>query len=215
MKRLLVVLMLFFFACSASSESEPSALDGGENKSNILVAYYSATGTTKAVAEKIASYLGADLFEVVPDEEYSSADLDWTDKESRVFREHDTIFGSKANGTATVSDLKKLPVAMKGSAPDLSGYKTVFIGAPIWWGIAAWPVNAFVENADFKGKIVVPFCTSMSSGLGKSGELLHELAGNDNGNWLDGKRFGTSTGESEIRSWIDSIGVKRETAKPE
>ncbi len=208
MKRLLVVLMLFFFACSASSESKPSALDDGKNKSNILVAYYSATGTTKAVAEKIASYLGADLFEVVPNEGYSSADLDWTDRESRVFCEHDTIFGEKANGTATVSDLKKLPVAMKGDMPDLSGYKTVFIGAPIWWGIAAWPVKAFVENADFKGKTVVPFCTSMSSGLGRSGELLHELAGADNGNWLAGKRFGTSAGESEIRSWIDSIGVK-------
>lgn len=208
MKRLLFVLTLFFFACSASSESKLSASDDGDNKSNILVAYYSATGTTKAVAEKIASYLGADLFEIIPEEEYSSADLDWTDRESRVFREHDTIFGSKANGSATVSDLKKLPVRMKGDAPDLSGYKTVFIGAPIWWGIDAWPVNAFVENADFKGKTVVPFCTSMSSGLGRSGELLQELAGADNGNWLAGKRFGTSASDSEIRSWIDSIGVK-------
>ena len=197
-----------FSACAADSGSGSSFQAGGKNSGKILVAYYSASGTTKAVAEKIASYLGADLFEVVPKDDYTSSDLDWTNKKSRVCREHDTIFGSKANGTAAVSDLKKLPVAMKGSAPDLSGYETVFIGAPIWWGIDAWPVNAFVEGADFKGKTVVPFCTSMNSGLGRSDVLLHELAGADNGTWLAGKRFGTRASESEVRSWIDSIGVK-------
>lgn len=200
-----------FSACAAGSSDSGSGSNfqaGGKNSGKILVAYYSASGTTKAVAEKIASYLGADLFEVVPKDDYTSADLDWTNKSSRVCREHDTIFGSKANGTATVSDLKKLPVVMKGKMPDLSGYETVFIGAPIWWGIDAWPVNAFVEGADFKGKTVVPFCTSMSSGLGRSDELLHEVAGADNGNWLAGKRFGTRASESEVRSWIDSIGVK-------
>lgn len=197
-----------FSACAAGSGSGSNFQAGGKNSGKILVAYYSASGTTKAVAKKIASYLGADLFEVVPKDDYTSADLDWTNKKSRVCREHDTIFGSKANGTATVSDLKKLPVAMKGSVPDLSGYETVFIGAPIWWGIDAWPVNVFVEGTDFKGKTVVPFCTSMSSGLGRSDVLLHELAGADNGSWLAGKRFGTRASDSEVRSWIDSIGVK-------
>ena len=197
-----------FSACAAVSGSGSNFQAGGKNSGKILVAYYSASGTTKAVAKKIASYLGADLFEVVPKDDYTSADLDWTNKKSRVCREHDTIFGSKANGTATVSDLKKLPVAMKGSVPDLSGYETVFIGAPIWWGIDAWPVNVFVEGTDFKGKTVVPFCTSMSSGLGRSDVLLHELAGADNGSWLAGKRFGTRASDSEVRSWIDSIGVK-------
>ena len=195
-----------FSACAAGSYDSGSGSNfhsGGK----ILVAYYSASGTTKAVAEKIASYLGADLFEVVPKDDYTSADLDWTNKKSRVCREHDTIFGSKANGAATVSDLKKLPVAMKGKMPDLSGYETVFIGAPIWWGIDAWPVNAFVEGANFNGKTVVPFCTSMSSGLGRSGELLHELAGADNGNWLAGKRFGTRASDSEVRSWIDTLKI--------
>ena len=209
----IIVALSMFAACAVNSSSDEQDKqsvknNGGKNSGKILVAYYSASGTTKAVAEKIASYLGADLFEVVPKDDYTSADLEWTNKKSRVCLEHDTIFGSKANGTATVSDLKKLPVVMKGEMPDLSGYETVFIGAPIWWGIDAWPVNAFVEGADFKGKTVVPFCTSMSSGLGRSGELLHELAGAGNGNWLAGKRFGTRASESEVRGWINSIGVK-------
>ncbi len=202
-------VMTAFAALSVfSAIAAPAKNAGGKSNAKILVAYYSATGTTKAVAEKIASYLGADLFEVVPKDDYTSADLAWTNKKSRVCREHDVIFGSKANGSATVSDLKKVPVALKGEKPDLSGYDTVFIGAPVWWGIAAWPVNAFVEGADFKGKTVVPFCTSMSSPLGRCGELLHDLAGKDNGNWLTGKRFGTRASESEVRGWIDSIGVK-------
>ncbi len=193
-----------FSACAASSADK----NGGKNGTKILVAYYSASGTTKAVAQKIASYLGADLFEVVPKDDYTSSDLDWTNKKSRVCREHDAIFGSKANGSTTVEDLKKVSVAMKNPTPDLSKYDTVFIGAPVWWGIAAWPVNAFVEGADFKGKTVVPFCTSMSSGLGRCGELLHEFAGASNGNWLTGKRFGTRANASEVQTWLDSLGVK-------
>lgn len=197
-----------FSACAASSGSDSNFKTSGKSGTKILVAYYSASGTTKAVAQKIASYLGADLFEVVPKDDYTSADLDWTNKNSRVCREHDAIFGSKANGSATVEDLKKVSVAMKNPMPDLSKYDTVFIGAPVWWGIAAWPVNAFVEGADFKGKTVVPFCTSMSSGLGRCGELLHEVAGASNGNWLTGKRFGTRAGDSEVKNWLDSLGVK-------
>ena len=205
-----VAALSVFSACATGSSDSGNGSNfhaGGKNSGKILVAYYSASGTTKAVAEKIASYIGADLFEVVPKDDYTSADLDWTNKKSRVCLEHDTIFGSKANGTATVSDLKKLPVAMKGKMPDLSSYETVFIGAPIWWGIDAWPVNAFVEGADFKGKTVVPFCTSISSGLGRSGELLHELAGAGNGNWLAGKRFGTRASDSEVRGWIDTLKI--------
>ncbi len=208
MKKLLftaVAALSVFSACAAPSASKNAS---GKNGTKILVAYYSASGTTKAVAQKIASYLGADLFEVVPKDDYTSSDLDWTNKNSRVCREHDAIFGSKANGSATVEDLKKVSVAMKNPMLDLSKYDTVFIGAPVWWGIAAWPVNAFVEGADFKGKTVVPFCTSMSSGLGRCGELLHEVAGANNGNWLTGKRFGTRAGDSEVKNWLDSLGVK-------
>ena len=208
MKKLLftaVAALSVFSACATPSASKNAS---GKNGTKILVAYYSASGTTKAVAQKIASYLGADLFEVVPKDDYTSADLDWTNKNSRVCREHDAIFGSKANGSATVEDLKKVSVAMKNPMLDLSKYDTVFIGAPVWWGIAAWPVNAFVEGADFKGKTVVPFCTSMSSGLGRCGELLHEVAGANNGNWLTGKRFGTRAGDSEVKNWLDSLGVK-------
>ncbi len=200
------IIMTAFAALSVfSAVAAPSKNSGAKNGLKILVAYYSATGTTKAVAEKIASYLDADLFEVMPKDDYSSADLSWTNRNSRVCKEHDTIFGTKSSSNVSASDLKKVPAEMKGEIPDLSGYDTVFIGVPIWWGIAAWSVNAFVEGADFKGKTVVPFCTSASSPLGRSGELLHDLAGEDNGKWLSGKRFGTRATEIEVRSWVDSL----------
>ena len=87
-------------------------------------------------------------------------------------------------------------------------YDTVFIGYPIWWGIAAWPVDGFVEANDFTGKTVIPFCTSSSSGLGQSGELLAELAGT--GNWQEGQRFRSSAGQADVDEWVDSLGLSAE-----
>ena len=84
-------------------------------------------------------------------------------------------------------------------------YDTVFLGYPIWWGIAAWPVDGFVEANDFTGKMVIPFCTSSSSGLGQSGELLSELAGT--GDWQEGQRFRSSASQEDVSEWVDSLGL--------
>lgn len=155
-----------------------------------LVVYYSATGNTEAVAQKIANNLGADVFEIVPAQEYSSADLDWTDSNSRVTREYED---ESLRNTELVST----------TVENWESYDTVIIGYPIWWGIAAWPVDTFVKENDFTGKTVIPFCTSSSSGLGQSGDLLAQEAGT--GNWQEGQRFRSNPSDSDINEWISSI----------
>lgn len=164
--------------------------DTNGNGSNILVVYFSAQGHTEAVAEQIAENLGADLFEIVPADPYTSDDLDWTDNNSRVSREHDDEALRDVELVSTTVD-------------NWEDYDTIIIGYPIWWGIAAWPVNTFVEANDFSGKTVIPFCTSSSSGLGQSGELLAELAGT--GNWQEGIRFRSNPSDEDIRDWTDSL----------
>lgn len=162
----------------------------GENSSNVLVVYFSAQGHTDAVAHQIAENLNADIFEIVPVDEYTSDDLDWTDSNSRVSREHDD---------ESLRDIELVSTTVE----NWEDYDTVLIGYPIWWGIAAWPVNTFVEANDFSGKRVYPFCTSSSSGLGQSGDLLAELAGT--GNWRDGHRFRSNPSDSDIKDWTDTI----------
>lgn len=219
MKKIITILssalILAGTACAAdlnvsSRSSERNTNLKGNTK--VLVAYYSDTGTTKAVAEKIASYLNADLLEIESETPYSSADVNWRNRESRVFREHDIIFGTKGNGQATVEDFQRTSSQVStrvdsDSVIDLSGYDTVFVGYPIWWGIAAWPVNGFVTQNNLEGKTIVPFATSMSSALGRSDTLLREIAGGK-GNWLPGHRFGTSASVSEVRSWVDTLKIK-------
>lgn len=193
-------------ACAADSSSSSSEPDNSNNKgARILVAYYSDTGTTEAVAKKIAERTGADILKIESANPYTKGDLNWTSKSSRVVKEHDAIFGSKANGQATASDMKKVPSKVAASSViDLSKYDTVFIGYPIWWGMAAWPVNGFVTQNDLSGKKVVPFCTSMSSPIGQSDKVLRDVAGGK-GSWVQGKRFGTRASDSEINSWADSV----------
>ena len=157
---------------------------------NILVVYFSAQGHTESVAEQIAANLNADLFEIVPVSEYTSDDLDWTDDNSRVSREHED------------ESLRNIELETT-SVSNWDIYDTVLIGYPIWWGIAAWPVNTFVEANNFTGKTVIPFCTSSSSGLGESGELLAELA--NSGNWQAGHRFSSNPSDSDIKTWTDTL----------
>lgn len=170
--------------------SAGSTTDGETGKT--LVVYYSASGRTKTVAETIAETAGADLFEIVPDEPYTSEDLDWTNDDSRVSREHDN---------ESLRDVELVKVT-----PDnWDSYDTILIGYPIWWGIAAWPVDGFVEANDFTGKAVIPFCTAVSSGIGDSGNLLEEMAGT--GNWLEGKRLDRGISEDEVKDWISDLGI--------
>lgn len=166
----------------------PTETETTEGKT--LVVYYSATGNTEEVANYIAAATGADLFELVPEEPYSSDDLNWRDDSSRVVYEHD-------NPDARIVELAESTVS------NWESYDTIFIGYPIWWGIAAWPVDGFIAANDFTGKTVIPFCTSSSSGLGESGELLEQAAGT--GNWLEGMRFSSSVSEADVQTWIDSL----------
>lgn len=160
--------------------------------SKALVAYYSATGNTKAVAETIANELNADLFEITPVTPYTSADLNWNTEGSRVNREHEN---------EALRD-----IALTQTTPaNWSDYDTVFIGYPIWWGIAAWPVNNFVKDNDFTGKTVIPFATSASSGMGQSGELLQQMA--NGGTWQSGQRFSSGASDSTVRSWADGLEI--------
>ena len=155
-----------------------------------LVVYFSAQGHTKEVAQRIANNLGADIFELVPANEYTSDDLDWTDSNSRVTQEYEN------------ESLRNIEL-VSSTVDNWEEYDTVLIGYPIWWGIAAWPVDTFVKANDFNGKTVIPFCTSSSSGLGESGTLLAEEA--NGGNWLEGHRFRSNPSEEDVDDWTDSL----------
>lgn len=171
--------------------TEPTiAPDNQTNGSKALVVYYSASGTTEKIAKYIANAANADIFEIQPVEPYTADDLDWTDESSRVVKEHDD------------ESLRDVELAST-TVPNWDTYDMVFIGYPIWWGIAAWPTDGFVKANDFTGKTVIPFCTSASSEIGDSGKLLEEEAGT--GNWLDGMRFRSSASEDDVKSWVDGL----------
>ena len=172
----------------ATAGDSDSTTSGGK----VLVVYYSASGNTARVAKDIAAATGADLFEIVPTQVYTSDDLNWTNANSRVSREHDD------------ESLRNVPLTSTTVA-DWSSYDTVFIGYPIWWGIAAWPVNNFVTDNDFTGKTVIPFATSSSSGMGQSGTLLANMAGT--GDWQEGHRFSSGASTSDVESWVNGLGL--------
>ena len=174
---------------------EASAGESTAESGSVLVVYYSASGHTKTVAGYIAQATGGDIFEITPVEPYTDDDLNWSDSDSRVTREHEDESLRDVELTTT-------------QVENWDSYDTVFIGYPIWWGIAAWPVDGFVEANDFTGKTVIPFCTSSSSGLGESGELLAELAGT--GDWQEGQRFRSSAGQADVDEWVDSLGLSAE-----
>lgn len=194
---------LVFFGTDISASSYK------KSGSKILVAYYSDTGNTEAVAKKIADYLGADLLKIKPRNPYTISDLSYSNKSSRVAKEHDLIFGTKKNDRATAEDMKRVDTRVDfTSVVSMAGYETVFIGYPVWYGMAAWPVNGFVKQNNLIGKTVVPFCTSVSSGIGNSDKVLRDIAGLK-GKWLPGKRFGTWSGEQDVKPWIDSLGITK------
>ncbi len=207
---LALVLVFAFAACSNSSSDSTSSVNSASSasadtksgdkssdnntnsssNSKTLVVYFSATGSTKAVAETVADTVGADLFEITPVDPYTSDDLDWNDSNSRVSVEH--------------SDESKRDVPLTKTVPDnWNDYDTVFLGYPIWWGSAAWPVNNFVKGNDFSGKTVIPFCTSASSGIGQSDKDLAKMAGT--GNWKDGERFSSDTSSSKVETWVKGL----------
>ena len=170
-------------------EEQSQNADADESTgADTIVVYFSATGTTKGVAERIASVTGGDIFELLPAEPYSDADLDWNDKNSRT--------------TIEMNDQKARP-AIANDTVNLDSYTTVYIGYPIWWGDAPRIMSTFVEAHDFDGKTVIPFCTSGGSGIGRSGSNLASQAGS--GNWLDGDRLDAGISESRIQDWINGM----------
>ena len=175
-------------ADSSSEDAQNTEGSGGKT----LVVYYSATGNTERVAKVIADATDADIFELQPTDPYTDDDLDWTNDNSRVSQEY-------ANEDQRDVELESTTV------DNWDSYDTVFIGYPIWWGIAAWPVNGFAENNDFTGKTVIPFCTAASSGIGESGDLLEEMAGT--GNWQEGERFGSGFSDEDIQEWVDGLDL--------
>lgn len=177
---------------SSTDTSETDAQKTESTEGKTLVVYYSVTGNTENVANAIADTLGADVFELEPVEPYSNDDLNWTNDDSRVSREHEN------------EDERDVEL-VSATVDNWSDYDTVFIGYPIWWGIAAWPVDEFIETNDFTGKTVIPFATSASSGMGQSGELLEEMAGT--GDWQEGERFREGVSEEDVRAWVEGLGL--------
>lgn len=169
----------------SSSEAQTDTSEPGKD---VLVVYFSATGTTKGVAEKIAAITGGDLYEIKAAQEYTEADLNWNDSSSRSTKEQNDSSVRPEIGSEAVS---------------FDGYTTIYIGYPIWWGEEPRIMDTFVESYSFDGITVIPFCTSSSSGIGRSGKNLADNAGS--GNWLDGQRFGAGASETDISSWIDSL----------
>ena len=169
---------------TAPAESEPETQP---ETGKTLVVYYSASGNTERVGKDIAEAAGADLFEIVPTEVYTSDDLDWTNPDSRVSREHDD------------ESLRDVPLTTT-EVPDWDSYDTVFIGYPIWWGIAAWPVDTFVKNNDFTGKTVIPFATSGGSSIDNSVEVIKELAPK-----ARVKEGLTANARADIKAWLNKV----------
>ena len=204
---LLILSLLVFAGCSKTNDTaeEPvetetaqteeqeaapdeTASDDAQSGSDVLVVYFSATGNTKGVAEKIASITGADIYEIKPAQEYTSADLDWNDSDSRTTHEQNDKSARPEIGSDPVS---------------LDGYSTIYIGFPIWWGEEPRIMDTFVESYDFDGITMIPFCTSGGSGIGMSGKNLESNAGS--GKWLEGDRLNGSASEEELKAWIDGL----------
>ncbi len=215
---LAALLLLPVLTACGTAESEPAAQTGGsqtngaaDNASDAgtadrtdsadapadentdaagstLVVVFSATGTTLGVAEKIAAIEGADLYEITAAEPYSSADLNWNDSSSRSTKEQNDKDARPAIGSDPV---------------DLDGVTKIYIGFPIWWGEEPRIMDTFAESYDFDGITMIPFCTSGSSGISRSGQNLAERAGS--GTWLDGKRFSGNVSEADLRSWIEGL----------
>ncbi len=210
MKKILIVLLTLCLiiglaSCSGGSSEEVAETDNGTETTAeeqteapetddsgsgnaTLVVYFSATGNTRSVAEKIASITNADIYEIKAAQEYTDADLNWNDSDSRTTKEQNDASARPEIGSDPVS---------------LEGYKTVYIGYPIWWGEEPRIMDTFVESNDFSDITMIPFCTSSSSGIGRSGQNLADNAGS--GNWLEGARFSGGASEDELKSWIDSL----------
>ena len=185
LNKLFLMICLMSVLCVFSVVSAEQAEQSPVEERDVLVVYFSATGTTKGVAEKIAALTDGDIFEIVPAEPYTSADLNWNDRNSR---------------TSVETDDPSCRPEIDGEPVDLEGYSTIFIGYPIWWGDIPRIMSTFVESYDFGEITMIPFCTSGGSGVGQSDKHLEEQAGS--GKWLKGTRLQGNISEEALLSWI-------------
>lgn len=169
-----------------NTSAENTSVEDVQNHSDVLVAYFSATGTTKGVAERIAAVTGGDLYEILATEPYTEEDLNYNDRSSRSTSEQNDKNARPEIGSEDIS---------------LEGYTTIYLGFPIWWGEEPRILDTFVEKYSFEGITVIPFCTSGGSGIGRSGPNMEALAGS--GTWLEGKRFSGNVSEADLQFWID------------
>ena len=185
---MIICLMAAMFVISAAAEqAEQSPVE----ERDVLVVYFSATGTTKNVAEKIAALTGGDIFEIVPAVPYTAADLNWNDRNSR---------------TSIETDDPSCRPEIAGDPVDLEGYSTIYIGYPIWWGDIPRIMSTFAESYDFGEITMIPFCTSGGSGVGQSDKHLEEQA--ESGIWLKGTRLQGNISEKDLQTWIENTGKK-------
>lgn len=177
--------------------ASPETDDSGQEQEisegeNVLVVYFSCTGTTKTMAEYVAKTLTADLYEIVPEEPYTENDLNYTDDNSR--------------STVEMNDPSARP-AISGSVENMEQYDMIFLGYPIWHGQAPRIISTFLESYDFSGKTIIPFCTSGSSGIGSSAENLHSLCA-ESAAWDAGRRFGSGTSKKEVADWVQELDLE-------
>lgn len=188
MYRFLLILLSVVGMATATDAQQRQDMSKGKSNSKILVAYFSATGTTARAAEKLANVTGGELYTITPAKSYTSADLDWNDKQSR--------------SSVEMDDPKARP-AIKDKKENIADYDVVFIGYPIWWDLAPRVVDTFIESHDLKGKAVIPFATSGGSTINNSAATLKKdypaL------NWKEGRLL-NRTDEKTIRTWIENFG---------
>lgn len=174
---------------TAENNTQERKNDIDANETKVLIAYFSATGTTKTLAEYAANGLNADIYEIIPKEPYTDADLNYNDDKSR--------------STIEMNDSSARP-EISNFVENMEQYDIVFIGYPIWWGEAPRIINTFVESYDFSGKTIIPFCTSGGSGIGSSGSNLQKLS---DGEWLPGESFNGGSSRSDVIEWINSLDL--------
>lgn len=176
-----------------SSETPDSNSDDTVSEpesSKILVAYFSATNNTEGVAQKLADGLGADLYEITPEQPYTDEDLD---------------YGNSGSRSSVEMDDPSARPAISGSVENMDQYDVVFVGYPIWWGEAPRIMSTFIESYDFSGKTLVAFCTSASSGFGSSDSALSAAA--SNATWLNGHRFAAGASADDVMEWASGLGI--------
>lgn len=183
MKKILIVIAMILTSLTSFNVK---AEEGNMTDKKVLVAYFSATGTTAGVADKLAKVTGGELFEIKPAQPYSEADLDWRNNQSR--------------SSVEMADMNSRP-EIASKVENMSQYNVVFIGFPIWWYREPSIIDTFMESYDFAGKTVIPFATSGSSGMGKSGENMQKLA--PNAKVFEGKRFPANVSEEVLKTWAD------------